>query len=198
MPRSPDPEAPEGNPSGNWSGNRSGNRSGNSGGGRNSGTARGSRSSKPVLTLRQKALRALARRDYSRVELARKLRSKEESSAAIDALLDEFEASGWLSDERFAGSAARQRQGRYSQRYIVEDLKSKGVAGDTASEAVSALEQDDFATALALWRQRFGKPPADQKEEGRQVRFLQSRGFSLSIVFRVLKEHGAAVDEDDT
>ena len=170
------------------------------------------RGSRPVPTLRQKALRALARREYSRAELARKLgsgtsrttasRTTSESDpptaspAEIEALLDEFEASGWLSDERFAGGAARQRQGRYSQRYIVQDLKSRGVAGDTAKEAVSALEQDDYATALVLWRQRFGKPPADQKEKARQVRYLMSRGFALQIVFRILREQGVRTDDE--
>jgi regulatory protein len=155
-----------------------------------------SRGSRPALTLRQKALRALARREYSRAELARKLAGGTESTEDIEALLDEFEASGWLSDERFAGGAARQRQGRYSQRYILEDLKAKGVAGDTAKEAVSALEQDDYTTALALWRQRFGKAPADQKEKARQVRFLQLRGFALQIVFKVLREHGVAAGDE--
>lgn len=154
------------------------------------------RGSRPALTLRQKALRALARREYSRAELARKVGGGGESTAEIEALLDEFEVSGWLSDERFAGGAARQRQGRYSQRYILEDLKAKGVARDTAKEAVLALEQDDYATAFALWRQRFGKAPADQKEKARQVRFLQSRGFALQIVFRVLRDQGVQPDDE--
>lgn len=190
------------------------------------------RGKKTPLTLRQKALRALARRDYSRAELARKLKPARSSGrtidddleadggdagegfvgvsgkrerdragdigvGALDKLLDEFEASGWLSDTRFAGSAARQRQGRFSQRHIVEDLKSKGVASETAQTAVAALEQDDEATAMALWRQRFGKAPVDQKEKARQVRFLQSRGFSLSLTFKLLKRAGAAVDDTD-
>jgi regulatory protein len=154
------------------------------------------RGSRPALTLRQKALRALARREYSRAELARKLGGGGKSTTEIETLLGEFEASGWLSDARFADGAARQRQGRYSQRYILEELKAKGVAGATAKEAVGALEQDDYATALALWRQRFGKAPADQKEKARQVRYLQSRGFALQIVFRVLKEQGAQPDDE--
>ena len=155
-----------------------------------------SRGTRPLLTLRQKAIRALARRDYSRTELTRKLARGGESVADIEALLGEFEASGWLSDERYAGGAARQRQGRYSQRYIVEDLRAKGVDADTAKIAVCALEQDDYATALALWQQRFGRPPADQKEKARQVRFLQSRGFALQIVFRVLRDHGVQPDDE--
>lgn len=125
------------------------------------------------------------------------MRGRDDASPELEALLDEFEKSGWLSDERFAGGAARQRQGRFSQRHIVEDLKSRGVTAATARTAVDALEQDDAATALALWRQRFGEAPANQKEKARQVRFLQSRGFSLSIAFQVLKQAGTRVDDDD-
>ena len=154
------------------------------------------RGHKPALTLRQQALRALARRDYSRLELARKLRGNGEATLELDALLDEFENSGWLSDERFATGAARQRSGRYSQRFIVADLKHRGVDGDTARDAVSALDQDDYASACALWRQRFGAPPADQKQKARQVRFLQSRGFPLGVIFKVLRDQGVDPGEE--
>ena len=156
------------------------------------------RGSKPALTLRQQALRALARREYSRAELARKLSRRGADAPAageLDALLDEFEGSGWLSDARFAAGAARHRGGRYSQRYIVADLKSRGVDSDTAKDAVSALGQDDYAIAAGLWRQRFGAPPADAKEKARQIRFLQARGFAFSVVLRVLREQG--VDPGD-
>jgi regulatory protein len=151
---------------------------------------------KTIVSLRQQALSALARREYSRVELEKKLSRKADDPAELKTLLDEFEANGWLSDERFASSGARHKQGRFSQRYIVEDLKQKGVAGDTARAAVDALEQDDYATAKALWLQRFGRAPTDQKEKARQVRFLQSRGFALNVVFRILKEAGASHDDD--
>jgi regulatory protein len=146
-------------------------------------------------SLRQQALSALARREHSRVELEKKLARRAADPEELKTLLDEFEANGWLSDERFAASGARHKGGRFSQRYIVEELKQKGVAGDTARAAVDALEQDDLATAKALWQQRFGKPPADQKEKARQVRFLQARGFSLNIAFRILKEAGTPSEE---
>ena len=148
------------------------------------------------IPLRQQALSALARREYSRVELERKLARKTDNPDELTMLLDEFEQNGWLSDERFASSGARHKQGRFSQRYIVEDLKQKGVAVDTARAAVDALAQDDFATAKALWQQRFGKAPVDHKEKARQVRFLQARGFALGVVFRILKEAGAPADDD--
>ena len=39
---------------------------------------------------------------------------------------------------------------------------------------------------VALWRRRFGAPPANDREKARQVRFLQSRGFALSAIFKLL------------
>ena len=40
----------------------------------------------------------------------------------------------------------------------------------------------------ALWLRRFGRAPTDDREKARQVRFLQSRGFSLSAIFKLLRE----------
>ena len=46
---------------------------------------------------------------------------------------------------------------------------------------------DDDAALLALWQRRFGTAPANDREKARQVRFLQSRGFELSAIFKLLR-----------
>ena len=56
-----------------------------------------------------------------------------------------------------------------------------------ATDALAAVEIDDLDAMAGLWRRRFGKPPTNDKERARQVRFLQSRGFSLSAIFRLLR-----------
>ena len=48
-------------------------------------------------------------------------------------------------------------------------------------------EIDDDQAMIALWRRRFGTPPANDKEKARQVRFLQSRGFALSAIIKLLR-----------
>lgn len=40
---------------------------------------------------------------------------------------------------------------------------------------------------MALWRQRFGVVPANQREKARQVRFLLARGYGLATALRVLR-----------
>ena len=90
----------------------------------------------------------------------------------------------------------RQKSGSYSKRAIAHALREKGVAAPAAKDALAALDGDDeFAQAQALWQRRFGKPPADEREKARQVRFLVSRGYATNIVFRVLRAAGAPADD---
>jgi regulatory protein len=154
-------------------------------------------SQRPPKSLKARAIALLARRDYSRAELRAKIAGDRESAEAdlpgLDALLDELSALGYLSDARFAQAVVRQKSGGYSKRAIGASLKARGVEGSAVSEALAGVEVDDVDAMTALWRRRFGSPPGNDKEKARQVRFLQSRGFSLSAIFKLLK---SPPDED--
>jgi len=134
----------------------------------------------------------LARREYSRSELRAKLAADRNASDAglteIDAVLEQLAALGYLSDVRFAQQFTRQKAGAYSKRAIGASLKARGVEGSAAADALAGVEVDDHDAMVALWRRRFGTPPASEKEKARQVRFLQSRGFSLSAIIRLLRD----------
>ena len=133
----------------------------------------------------------LARREYSRSELRAKLAGDRGASnvdfTEIDALLEDLATRGYLSDARFAQQFARHKSGGYSKRAIGASLKARGVAGDAATEALAGLEIDDEQAMIALWRRRFGVAPSNDKEKARQVRFLQSRGFALSAIIKLLR-----------
>jgi regulatory protein len=147
-------------------------------------------------TARATALRLLARRDYSRSELAQRLRGRGVPADEIDATLDDFERLGYLSDVRYAQALVSQRAGRLGARAIARDLQDKGIASDAAKDALTALApRDELADATALWTRRFGTPPADDREKARHVRFLVSRGYSASVAFKVLRAAGAKNDE---
>lgn len=104
---------------------------------------------------------------------------------------------GYLSDARYAHAVVAQRAGRYGKRAIAHALKERGIGAADASLAMAPLaDADELADAQALWRQRFGVAPADDREKGRQVRFLQARGYPLSVALRVLRAAGHR-DADD-
>ncbi|MDR0250445.1 MAG: recombination regulator RecX [Burkholderiales bacterium] len=139
-------------------------------------------------TLKATVIRMLARRDYGRTELAKRLSQRGIAVDEIESVLDEMVELGFLSDARYAESLVRQKQGRYAKRAIAHTLKERGLDRDAAEAALSALETtDETDEALALWRKRFGAPPQDERERNRQLRFLLSRGYSTAVAFKVLK-----------
>lgn len=134
--------------------------------------------------LRLRALRHLARREHSRAELARKLAPHAGSPQALTQLLDALLVKGQQSDERFAEGRARVLSRKYGPARIRHDLRAKGV--DEAL-ARSVLPADELERARAILARRYGAPAASPAERARRARFLQGRGFSAEIVFRLLR-----------
>ena len=141
-----------------------------------------------VRSLKARAIAHLARREYSRAELAQRLISGGAARPDVEMTLAELAAEGYLSDERYAHALVRQKSATMSRRAIADTLKAKGVADDIARDALASAECDDDATLVALWRRRFGQAPKDDRERARQVRFLQSRGFGLSAILKLLRD----------
>lgn len=148
---------------------------------------------KPEPSLRSRALRALARREYSRAELKPRLSDSPDAAteAEINALLDALERQGWLSDERAAQQLCRIRGGRYGSSRIVHEMRQKGLSEELIGAALPALREDEVQAARRVWQKKFGIPPSDMREKARQMRFLQSRGFPLQVIIALLKEVGA-------
>ncbi|MDX1754766.1 MAG: regulatory protein RecX [Marinobacter sp.] len=143
----------------------------------------------PELQIRTVALRLLARREHSRLELATKLRQRRLPSGLIEAVLDEFEGEGWLSDERYADVYARQRMDAgYGPVRIRSELQQRGIR--FLPESLTAVENADWAErAVRLRERRFGLQALGQdwKEKARQARFLTQRGFAAEHVERALE-----------
>ena len=137
------------------------------------------------LTLRERALGYLARREHSYRELYRKLQPYAEDADDLPALLDDFKQRGWLSDERFAEQVVHARRGRYGSLKVAHELREKGVADSLAERAVAEL--DDLEGARNVWQKKYGKLPESREEWAKQARFLQSRGFGFDVIKRVLK-----------
>lgn len=140
-----------------------------------------------VPSLRARALKALGRREYSRQELQAKLKPFAEDPDELDALLDELEKRGWLSEARFVEQLTITRGRKFGTARIVHELREKGVSDDAISEAQARLKAGEVEAARAVWKKKFGKLPRSLQERGKQARFLASRGFSAEVVHRVLK-----------
>ncbi|HQR53345.1 MAG TPA: recombination regulator RecX [Burkholderiales bacterium] len=138
-------------------------------------------------TLRERALRLLAGREHSRVELKRKLAAFAGNEDELDALLDELVASRLLSDERYAEARAHTLTRRYGSLRLAHDLKQQGVADATRERVVADARRTDLERAREIWRKRFGEVARDAPARAKQMRFLQSRGFAADVIRSVVQ-----------
>lgn len=137
------------------------------------------------MTLRERALGILARREHSRAELARKLAAHAEDED-LDALLDDLERENLLSNARFADMLRHARAGRHGSVRLKADLRDKGVPAEVIEAAVSEARGNDLEAARAVWMKKFGAPPRDATERARQIRFLAGRGFPAEVARKVV------------
>ncbi len=140
------------------------------------------------MSLRARALKLLARREYARAELARKLELFTDDPLEIPKLLDEFERCGWLSESRVVEQVLASRRRRFGAQRIVRELREKGLSESAITGAQSRLRESELEAARAVWQRKFGALPVDARDKARQLRFLQGRGFGLDIIHRVLRD----------
>ncbi|WP_301101609.1 recombination regulator RecX [Propionivibrio sp.] len=138
-------------------------------------------------TLRERALRLLARREHARAELARKLAPYAESSAELETLLDDLYTRRLLSDERYVEMRMHTRAARFGNARLAYELRIQGVSEELVAAAL-ADSADELVRARQVWQQKYGARPAalGAAERARQMRFLISRGFSGETVRRVI------------
>jgi regulatory protein len=166
-----------------------------------------------VVSLRERALRILVRREYSRLELRRRLIEHAASEQELDALLDALEQKKQLSDQRYAESRARVLGRKYSSARIGQELRRQGVGDSDMAQAMQDARAADLHRARTIWQRKFGSRPSfglndddsndassdrtnnTAAERARQIRFLQSRGFSFDIIRQVIAD-GADLDSD--
>lgn len=144
-------------------------------------------SSHANATPRDVAIQLLARREYSRVELARKLQQKTFTPEEIDACLDLMVEQGLQSDGRFAESFVRSRIARGQGRIRIKgELRQRGVDQEITAAAFAAVEEresvDWFELARETLARRFSCPGETPKERAKRERFLATRGFDFEQI----------------
>jgi len=143
-------------------------------------------------SLRQRALDYLAKREYSYTELGKKLKTYADEEDDIQALLDDFKARGWLSDQRFTEQIIHARKAKFGTAKIAHELREKGISDQLITDAVETLKTTELDNATEVWRKKFKAYPQTREEWAKQARFLQSRGFGFELIKKIL-----TVDDND-
>jgi regulatory protein len=147
-----------------------------------------------TLSLKGRALKYLAGREHSRVELTRKLGPHAESPEQLELVLDELEGRGFLSAQRFAESMLHRKAARFGAARIQAELSQHRLPADIAQTVVRALRETEIDRAYTLWTKRYGEVALDPRERAKQMRFLTARGFSSEVASRVTRGEGGEPD----
>lgn len=139
------------------------------------------------LSLTGRALRLLAQREHSRLELERKLAAHVEEGEDLAAVLDALEAKNFINPERVAQSVVYTRSKKLGTARVLHELRQKGLDDETVRAAAEQLRATEHARAWAVWQQKFGQLPATPQERMKQMRFLASRGFGGDVVGKILR-----------
>jgi len=140
------------------------------------------------MSLKGRALRYLAGREHSRLELARKLAAHEEEPGQVERVLDDLQAKGFISEERVVASVVRQRAPGLGAARVRQELQAKGIDPERVRDAVAQLQGSELERAQSVWHKRFGAPPVDARAWARQMRFMLARGFASGVVRRVVPD----------
>ena len=192
---------------------------------RPTGGAQGVRAVGSAPSLQARALRLLAQREHSRLELERKLQrfiarpdadstdptestdpvatasaaphySAQDLSDALDAL----QAKGFIQPERVAQSVLHRRAPKLGSQRVLQELRQKGLDEDLIRNAAATLRSSEHARAWAVWQRKFGQAATTPQERAKHMRFLASRGFSAEVVGKVVRgqapEPGDEAEDD--
>lgn len=140
------------------------------------------------------ALRLLARRDHTSLEIQQKLGQRGFGREVIDRVLAECRRLDYIDDERTArmyiGQLARKG---FGFRRIRLELKKKGLAGSSfeniLTESNSEIDELEIARKVMLKRMKsFERVEDHQKRRDKIYRFLHARGFAESVISEILRK----------
>lgn len=139
-----------------------------------------------------RAVRMLAERSCSRREIERKLTLARFDPDVTDLVLFKLESENLLNDRDFAMQWVHSRSRKYGASRIRQELRTKGIDEETASEILGDLSEEDQlrqAVVLAVKKIRSLQSSCEEKKwKQRTTAFLVRRGYSWDLAQKAFEE----------
>jgi regulatory protein len=106
----------------------------------------------------------------------------------IEALIVRLKELNYINDKEFTSAWIHYRsitspRGKYA---LQQELKKKGIASDDRAEALSHYDEEPDLRRIAEQKWAIIKDPTPKKRKQKLMRFLLSRGFTISKVLEVV------------
>jgi regulatory protein len=141
----------------------------------------------------QSAVKMLARRELSEVQIRQRLARRAFESDAIDEAVARLKEERSINDVRVAGAIARTETGirKRGPMRVRQRLAAAGITGAIADaaieEATSSVDMNALLEAALTRRLRDGQTIDDERTMARLYRQLTSQGFEQDLVLRLLR-----------
>ena len=133
------------------------------------------------LSLRNKALDLLSRREHSTTEIREKLCRYESNSDIVKEVIKSLKAENLLNDQRYTEAVVKEKSVKgYGPIYIENFLKKKGLTQYNSS--IHELEIDWLEVCRSVFQKKCRNKDLSSKEKEKILRFLAYRGFSYEII----------------
>lgn len=147
-----------------------------------------------VKQLEARSVYLLSMREHGSKELKRKLLEKfsetENRPSLVDFVIQTCQKNGWLSDERFIEVSVRHGIEKGHGPYKIRQTLQQRTDASGLIEDYLAMDDSDWADiAKEALEKKYGdaNKPKEMKEQARRMRFLQSRGFSQSQIWKAMR-----------
>jgi len=145
---------------------------------------------KNIILLKKRALYYLGKREYSRLELQKKInvfaQELELEKQTVKDMLNELEGKDWLSDQRFTEQFIFSKKNKYGVEKIRYELKMRGVDETIINDELVKIKSENFSLAKKIWAKKFDATPHSKEERNKQIRFLQGRGINIELIHKIL------------
>lgn len=148
-----------------------------------------------VLPKRAKlrCMNLLKSRDYTRVQLTKKLMEGGYPEEVIENAITYVESFGYVNDNRYAQNYINCYAQFRSHKRIEYELMQKGISKEKIEEAFNVWQEEgnrqdeEEMIRQLLEKKKWNIDVQDRKEQQRMVAFLVRKGFRTENIFRVMK-----------
>ena len=121
-----------------------------------------------------------------KLKLSEYAQSLELNEEALNLFLLSLVSDGWLSNERYCEQFIHAKKNKFGRYKIIRELEEKGIDSALIEQYLSPLKNQELLYAKQVWQKKFKFPPSSKEEWSKQARFLQSRGFDIFLIKKIL------------
>lgn len=144
-----------------------------------------------VLIKRAKlrAMHLLQKMDRTEQQLRRKLEEGGYPEIVVEVAVAYVQKYHYVDDRRYAENYVDTRKGTKSRRQIQQELRQKGIAGDTAQSALEGYDAEQEREAIQAWlrKKHYSPDSATQEDRRKMYGFLMRKGFHMGEIMSCLR-----------